>query len=386
MANRSSPRSAVVLVCDRLNPAFLGPYGNTWIETAATNQLASESMLVEQCLTTSLGLQANYDVYWSGLSSVSQSKTFVTDDAVLMSHPRAEDFDTHVQLPSSDDKVIAADSIEETSWATLMLAALQQREEMAGGEKGTLLWVHGQGCEGDWNAPFALRESFAGEDDPPPPDFVARPSRCMDVDADPDELLGLQQAYAAEIAAFDHCLMPLVESLANMSNTLFVLTSPRGFPLGEHSVVGDARPVLQFESLHVPLIIRFPDGRYQAERIHSLWQPSDVSQILQQWLSGDEIVIEELGAERVAAQAPDAWSLRTPAWFASGSTGANLPDAETRLYVKPDDRFEVNDVAGICNDVAADMRVEFERLVEASASGTTEQLPPLSDELRVPQD
>lgn len=385
MADRSSPRSAIVLVCDRLNPAFLGPYGNTWIETAATNRLAAKSLLIEQCLTTSLDLSEVYDGYWSSLADVEQTTTLVTDEEKQVSHPLAAGFDTHIHL-AADERNTAATDIESTHWAGLISATLQQCDEFSE-DQGRLLWIHGQGCAKRWDAPYALRESFAAEDDPPPPNFVRPPAQHLTGEVDPDELLGLQQAYAAEMTVFDHCLAPLVESLSHSAfgNTLFVLTSPRGYPLGEHSVIGGARPVLHFESLQVPLVIRFPDGRFQAERDHSLWQPSDVGQLVRRWLAGDEFAIGDFGAERVASQAQGQWSLRTPAWFATGEVKPDA-DGETRLYAKPDDRFEVNDVAGICKEIAQDMRNEFDRVTAATNAGTVADLPPLADALRVPQD
>lgn len=385
MADRSSPRSAIVLVCDRLNPAFLGPYGNTWIETAASNRVAAKSLLIEQCLTTSLGLSEVYERYWSSLADIEQTATLVTDEEKQVSHTLAAGFDTHIQL-AADVGNTAATDIESTHWADLISAAMQQCDEFDR-EQGRLLWIHGRGCAGHWDAPYSLRESFAAEDDPAPPTFVRPPAQHLVGEVDPDELLGLQQAYAAEMTVFDHCLAPLVESLSHSAfeNTLFVLTSPRGYPLGEHSVIGDARPVLQFESLHVPLVIRFPDGRFEAERGHSLWQPSDVGELVRRWLAGDEFAIGDFGTERVASQAEGHWSLRTPAWFATGLVNPDADD-ETRLFAKPDDRFEVNDVAGICKGIAQDMRSEFDCVIAATNAGVVANLPPLADALRVPQD
>ena len=43
-------RRAVVLVIDRLGAGYLGPFGNTWIDTPCFNQLASQSLLVRSSM------------------------------------------------------------------------------------------------------------------------------------------------------------------------------------------------------------------------------------------------------------------------------------------------------------------------------------------------
>src|SRR5687768_12042065 len=54
------PPNAVIVVIDRLGAGFLGPYGNTWIETPALNRLASESTLWENALVDCPSLEGFY--------------------------------------------------------------------------------------------------------------------------------------------------------------------------------------------------------------------------------------------------------------------------------------------------------------------------------------
>ncbi|HUE73558.1 MAG TPA: hypothetical protein VMP01_21960, partial [Pirellulaceae bacterium] len=61
-----SLRSAVVIVVDRLGPAYLGPYGNTWLDTPAFNALASRSLVCETVLAQSPQLADAYRAYWTG--------------------------------------------------------------------------------------------------------------------------------------------------------------------------------------------------------------------------------------------------------------------------------------------------------------------------------
>ena len=50
---------AIVLALDGLSPSFLGPYGNTWLETPAFNKLADESILAQQMLAEFRNMHAH---------------------------------------------------------------------------------------------------------------------------------------------------------------------------------------------------------------------------------------------------------------------------------------------------------------------------------------
>ena len=58
--------SAIVLVVDRLGAGFLGPYGNTWLETTHFNRLAAQSLVCETAWADSPALDAAYQAMWTG--------------------------------------------------------------------------------------------------------------------------------------------------------------------------------------------------------------------------------------------------------------------------------------------------------------------------------
>ena len=89
----------------------------------------------------------------------------------------------------------------------------------------------------------------------------------LDEEFDPDELLGFVHAYAGQVALVDMCLGMLLAALDEhplAGETLLVVTSPRGYPLGEHRRVGPCDEALYGELLHVPLLVRFPGGDRRA--------------------------------------------------------------------------------------------------------------------------
>ncbi|MEX2027531.1 MAG: hypothetical protein WEH44_09520, partial [Pirellulaceae bacterium] len=93
-----SLRSAVVIVVDRLGAAYLGPYGNTWLDTPALNALASRSLVCETVLAESPRLEDAYRSYWrdlrpAALADRGVSSALVTDEPLVAEHAPAENFE-----------------------------------------------------------------------------------------------------------------------------------------------------------------------------------------------------------------------------------------------------------------------------------------------------
>src|SRR3954468_2411615 len=62
----SRASSAVVVVIDRLGAGWIGPYGNTWLDTPNFNRLAARSVLCETVIADSPDLGGAYRGYWTG--------------------------------------------------------------------------------------------------------------------------------------------------------------------------------------------------------------------------------------------------------------------------------------------------------------------------------
>ena len=130
-----------------------------------------------------------------------------------------------------------------------------------------------------WDAPAEFRAGYWEEGDPEPPEGADVPERLLDENYDPDELLAAMQAYAGQVTLLDTCLGALVEQLSESPagrQTLLAVTSPRGFPLGEHRRIGHADGALYGELVQVPLLVRAPGGLGGAARSQTLVQPADL--------------------------------------------------------------------------------------------------------------
>jgi hypothetical protein len=268
-------KQAVVVVIDRLGAGWLGPYGNTWLETPHFNCLAAQSLLCENALADSPDLAQAYRAYWSGRHTLEpdrrasgpgeaaslglEGSILVTDDERVSGHPLAAGF-SEIRRARASRATSAARSIEETELFQLTAAAI---EALTGAARAPLVWIHSRGMGGAWDAPLDYRNQFADEGDPEPPKLVQPPELLLSDGFDPDELLGLTQAYAGQVALADECLGMLLAALdehPRRDETLLIVTSPRGYPLGEHRRVGAAGDALYAELLQVPLLVRFPGG------------------------------------------------------------------------------------------------------------------------------
>jgi len=394
-------RNAIVLVVDRLGAGYLGPYGNTWIETPNFNRLAADSLLFEFAMGDSSRLPMLYRSYWKGLHAMSGdtameslSETLgpceihtalVTDDCEVADLSWTSGFDERIALPPAPVAQAAQES-SQTQTAELFATVLGWLERAP---EPFLLWIHSQGMQGPWDAPLELRNQFADEEDPLPPEVIAPPVRRLEAGYDPDDLLGLQHAHAGQVCLLDICLGALldaVEALSGRGDTLLMMTSPRGYPLGEHGRIGACDDSLYGELLHVPCFIRFPDGAGASARCQHLVQPPDVFATLLDWLDmptedspvwGSSMLpaVEDVRpppGDRACAISEGHSAIRTPAWFLH-----RHPDSKRELFAKPDDRWEANEVADRCRETADELEAFLDEFQQAVQSGEPARLTPL---------
>jgi len=400
--------NALVLVIDRLGSGYVGPYGNTWIETPAWNQLAARSLVAETALADTAQLPTLYHSYWQGrhawsarhaqdvvplpqrLAEERVESWLVTDEPAVAQHALAQGFRERLVLPPGDEQ--EAECVEHTQLARLFATAIDVLEQA---RPPFLIWVHAQAMQGPWDAPYALRCRFVEEEDPDPPRLVVPPDCQLPDDYDPDELLGYQHAYAGQVSLLDTCLGILLEALWSgplADSTALLALGARGFPLGEHRYVGrDQRP-LHGELLQVPWLLHCPAGEGTGWRAPQFLQPPDVYPTLLQWFDAPlppaplwglsalpRVLEQEDPAARDQAACVDGHeqALRVPAWFLRHA------DADQSwLYAKPDDRWEFNDISTRCQDIAGQLTNVLQTFRSAAQTDNRQQLAELNDVLR----
>jgi arylsulfatase A-like enzyme len=233
--------------------------------------------------------------------------------------------------------------------------------------------------------------------------------------ADDALFLSLQSSCAAAVSYLDAGVGRLLEALREVKGgeeIVVAFTADCGLPLGEHGVVGLVRAFAHEEVIHVPLVLCLPQRLSLAgasglcgpvagasglcgplagasglcgRRVDALTQAADLAPTLAELFGvslaeaqGHSLLPLARGqAERVrdyaCAGVPvgDAieWCLRTPEWAFLLPASAEASGRGPQLYVKPDDRGEVNNVIQHHLDFAE--RLERSRLPHATEWGLT---------------
>ena len=396
--------NTICLVLDRLHLGYLGAYGNSWIDTPSLDRLATEAFLFDQYWLDSPQLDSYLRSCWQGLHAWQRPQgalpsglpelltagglatTLISDDLAVLGHPLAGGFSQRLELPPPL-AIEAANEWDETHLARCFAQLVGFLEEAS---EPFWLWCHLGSLGKTWDAPYALRSQYADEEDPPPPRGAEVPSRILEENFDPDLVLGISQAYAGQVTLLDLCLGALLDWLEESpigKNTQFVLTSPRGFPLGEHRHVG-GEEALYGELVHVPLMLRLPSGEGAAARSQALAEPSDLWATLAE-TAGMATDSSPRGRSLLPLVRGDATNVRdrlyvegnkrqsgliTPAWY--------LHQTElSQLYLKPDDRWEFNDVASRCPEIVELLREVLQSGEECLKTGAPDVLTPLDPRL-----
>ncbi|WP_158545298.1 sulfatase-like hydrolase/transferase [Bremerella cremea] len=408
-------RRALILVIDGWGAGFLGCYGNSWLDTPALDQWACQSVLFEQCLSESPDPLMLYPRLLDGshplgidspggpLSVLAEGDIplhLLSDDPRLATLRETTRLSSVETFPEVTD--VAAKSAEETTLARFASVLLDWLDEPPREE---VIWAHARGMLGPWDAPYSYRESLADEDDPAPPELVHPPFERENREFDSDHILGITQAYAGQVTVLDMLLGELlatIEELPLAEQPLVVLTSTGGYPLGLHGQIGreqDSPLRLYSDTLHVPLLIRQPGGQEGLTRLQGLAQLGDILptvvrsfglelpgsanlDLLHVRLAESrEFVLSGLGLQRC---------FRTTHW----SLRYHLPDEITpldeleldqivpELFVKPDDRWEINNIADRCTNVA-EIGLKTALAIEL-AYRRDDPLPDLPEELCTP--
>lgn len=376
MHSHASASGLLVVAIDRL-PAWLLPaHGATWVAMPRLTALAARGVVLDRVIAATddpaatladlLGGPAAPPPLVAAAAARGWRAAFVTDDEA------AAVAGADVTRVAAVPRAVPCREAGATSLARLGAAA---RAVVAGGDH-RLVIVHATSLGTCWDAPPELREAYADPEDPPPPAGADVPDFDVSADADPDLLVGVRQAFAGQLTLLDRCLGDAIEAAAAAGWTLLV-AGLRGLELGLHGRVGPGGAAPLGELVHVPAILADGSARMAGQRHGGLAVPADLGATLVELLGGAAAPPLGTDAARGVSLAGllEAWSVPardravavtrggaavvTPAWHCA------VTGTRATLYAKPDDYFELCDVADRCSDVAE----ELGALAAAAARG-----------------
>ena len=332
-------RNYLCISVDGLQSGMIGAYGNTWIQTPTLDAFACRSVLFDRFYTSSMDLPVAVGELWQ--FPPEYHKVLLTDDTDVFLHEKAGLFDEKHRLEAKR-RNRPAGRIEETQFFRNMAAVadlLQNRSDQQ-----FFFWAHFAGFRGVWDFPLSYRERYKIDEDPDPYPGVVPPEIAGRI-IKPDERHSIMEAYSGGVSVLNETmagLLAFLEESGLSQNTVLLFTSIRGFSLGEHNYIG-GNGELYSENIHLPLFIRFPDGSFAGFRSQTLLQGTDVFGLLRfTRFSG---ALPEEPDEVHQSLCIGGKVIITPNWF------VYKKPSSTELYAKPDDHWEINDVADRCSHV-----------------------------------
>ena len=318
-----------VIEASGLSAAFIGCYGNDWVATPNIDRLAAEGVVFDWHIADQPELLRDRPWAERSIASGRHSGGPVVFSPSVVRCPNLVGF--------ANDAIRAINCNAEC------------------------LWIEGPSLIPPWTLDTDSLDSYFDEDDaeerltpwPDPPMVCAT--------LDDAEVVTLQNTYAAVVTYFDAQLGRVLDHIKSRTDLLICVTARAGLPLGEHGMIGAPRPWLHAELVHVPLVMRLPNGAEAGMRINALTQPLDLTATLLEagnapippmhgrslWplLRSETPSVRPYAMSMMEVDGFESWLLRSLAWAFHLPTKfpVDADPSKPKLYVKPDDRWEVND-------------------------------------------
>ena len=422
---------AIVVIVRGLQMGALGCYGNPWIDTPAFDTLAAEGVVFDWHFADNADPAGARRAWRSGRyhlpSDISSADAEREPD--LLAALRKQGIHTCLIVDesrsSAADFAAGWDTVERVSVAEnetpldATLEAVGAALERLERRDNWLLWIDLATLLLPWNVPMEFQEPYfieeADEDEKREEEFdgteedeeESEPLTPLTeiptgpIDREDDYLfLSLQTSYAAAVTYVDAAIGQLLEALAGLEGgdeILLAVTTDVGQNLGEHGIVGACRPWLHDELIHLPLLLRLPGAAEAGRRVEALTQALDLAPTLAEWFGTallDAHGLSLLSLARGKAETTRSYacaglkigaaleySLRTPEWAFLWPVHPGCEDAERspQLFVKPDDRWEVNNVLQHHMDYGEQLERTLRDFVTATAQPGPLQTPPLPE-------
>jgi arylsulfatase A-like enzyme len=393
----------VVVVSARgLRLDALGLYGNLWIDTPALDGLAASGVVFDQHFAGGADAHRTWRTGRHHLPAPDGQPAAADDAPDLLALLRGRGVFTHLLFDDSRPAVPGFEVGPEfrTGWDQVEQvgatgkggegsSALERLLEAVGEALGRLaerddwlLWLDLATPLPPWDVPEEfLAPYFTGEEgeaeeeeaeeggeeegEPGEPLTPVREVEPGPIDPTDDRLfLSLQGSYAAAVIYLDAGVGQLLERLAETERgdqVVVVVTADCGFPLGERGTVGAVRAGGHDSLIHVPLIIRLPEGAGAGRRVDALTQAADLAPTLAGLFGatlpsahghdllplarGEAGRVRDYACAGIRVGGDVGWCLRTAGWaFLLPAQPEEGTPRGPELYVKPDDRWEVNNV------------------------------------------
>ena len=368
-------RPLIVLSLEGLARAALSCYGCSWNRTPAIDSIAGGGVVWDRMTAESDEpsevLQPWFNADWAQPWSRVGSVELVTDTA----ETAASCFDHVTRLPLTAPPERPAEDIVDTQLGRLVAAAIDRDQNF---DDWSVLWIHSDALTRCWDAPRHLfpDEQLDGDEDLEPPqeeelfdsndsqdalpppiqrifDCTSPPQFQRCEDDHPDWVSSWMRTYACQIRLVDLLIEVLLESL-QVQDPWFLLVGTSGYRLGQAGWIGSRGGTLHSADIHLPLILS-DLGPLRIPRLTASGVVSDLLGMLAQ--EEPQILPEQLDTQLDSDAHVETSSkqvlraVTTPQWYY-----VQEQDQRERLFLKPDDVEDCNDVARVREEIVEGFR------------------------------
>ncbi len=214
-----------------------------------------------------------------------------------------------------------------------------------------------------------------------------------------DELVRLRKTYAGAVTLLDTQVGKLLDHLEGTGwneEIVVIFVSDQGEPLGEHDFVRRPLASVHEELAHTPLIVRWPGAAENGQRCAALVQTIDLAPTMCQALGVEPP--EDLPGQSLMALLNDhespwrdaavygmdseTFAIRTRDWLLIEEPQPDDPDEpenddeadsiSRQLFVKPEDRWEIHDVASMHSDIVEELSQHLATILASQKNDTEE--------------
>lgn len=312
-----------------------------------------------------------------------------------------ESFDESTDEPSNEEPSTQITRLFEAAlgrWASVL-------------DEYPILWIHSQGLNGRWDAPYEYRSIMCDEGDPDPPIDTERAQLKLAPDTDPDVVFGMACAAGGQAIAMDDAwgmIEEMLDQLGISEECLQVLAGVSGYPMGEHGSVGYGpqslhAETLHAESLHLPLIVKPANCLELGVRVPFMVQPNSLRKTISSWLNTEDSLSDSIGSgidlvTQTDALPADQWPLgnqlayscfenqfhmAVAAWSCRWSDATSGGDC-VELFAMPDDRWQQNEVSQRAVAIVGMMTEQREKWLASVGANSNSEMEPLPGDLTHP--
>lgn len=426
--------NVIVVIADSLRVDHLGCYGNEWIQTPNLDRFAAEATLFEHAYSEGLPTLPTRTAFWTGrftfpfrgwqhfehgdvlLAEILWDKgvtSALITDVYHMHKPgmncgrgfdtvrfiRGQEYDPWIVdetiqvditphykpsgVPKQDERFRRGleQYLRNRHWwkgdedhfvAQVCEAGIKWLEEHAG-EDDLFLWLDCFDPHEPWD-PCPPYDTMYDPDyegleiiDPVPGETAYLTER---------ELQHILALYAGEITIVDKwvgAFLDAARELGFFDNSLIIFTTDHGEPFGEHGIIRKCRPWCHEELVHIPWLLRLPDGTGHGQRISALIETCDMAPTILDFLHidvpehmhGQSLLplirgqIDGLREYAYSGYFNQQWSIRSHEW----SLLVPLDDSPKELYHRRTDPKEQNNLASQRGEVVDRLELELRRFV-----------------------